>query len=50
MTQIKDNQKDYQDLKKAVDILQSPTITAKISDLIGSPIEKLVNSLPTSIS
>lgn len=45
---IKENLADYKDLKKAVNLLQSPSITAKISNLIGSPIETAVKKLPPS--
>lgn len=47
---IKENDQDYRDLKMAVHLLESPSITAKISNLIGSPIEGLVEKLPRSIS
>ena len=47
---IKENPKDYKDLKMAVNLLESPTITARISNLIGSPIEGAVKSLPASVS
>ena len=43
---IKDNPKDYADLKKAVALLETPSITAQISNLIGSPIEFVVAKLP----
>jgi hypothetical protein len=47
---IIDNKKDYADLKRAVELLESPSITAQISNLIGSPIEFLVAKLPKSVS
>lgn len=47
---IKDNKIDYADLKRAVDLLETPSITARISDIIGSPIEFLVTKLPKSTS
>lgn len=47
---IIDNDQDFQDLRMAVDLLESPSITAKISNLIGSPIEGLVEKLPRSVS
>ena len=40
------NAKDYADLKKAVELLETPSITAQISNLIGSPIEFVVTKLP----
>ncbi|WP_127159675.1 EcsC family protein [Xanthomonas arboricola] len=47
---IKDNKNDYADLKKAVELLETPSITARISNLIGSPIEYFVAKLPKSAS
>lgn len=43
---VKNDAKDYQDLKLAVNLLQSPSLTAKIFNLIGKPIESLVQKLP----
>ena len=40
---------DFEDLKaleKAVDILENPSLTAKITDFIGSPIDKAFKHLP----
>jgi hypothetical protein len=47
---IKANEKDYKDLQLAVGLLEAPSITAKLSSLIGSPIESLVAKLPNSVS
>jgi hypothetical protein len=47
---IKDNPEDYKSLKKAVDLLESPSLTARLSGFIGSPIEIAVKALPESIS
>jgi hypothetical protein len=47
---IQEDPKDYNDLKIAVELLESPSIIAKISNIIGSPIEGAVKSLPASVS
>lgn len=47
---IRDNLDDYKDLKQAVDLLESPSLTARLSGLIGSPIEGAVKALPDSVS
>ena len=41
---------DYADLRRAVALLESPTLTAKMANLIGSPLEFAVNKLPKSVS
>lgn len=41
---------DWRDLKRAVDLLESPTLTAKMANLIGSPLEFAVKRLPDSVS
>lgn len=46
---IKDNQQDYKDLKMAAELLTTPSITAQISNIVGSPFEKIVEKLPTKI-
>lgn len=46
---IKDNQQDYNDLKMAAELLTTPSITAQISNIVGSPFEKIVEKLPTKI-
>jgi hypothetical protein len=38
--------KDYADLKTAVRLLETPTITERISRVIGSPIEFAIKNLP----
>lgn len=45
---LKSNKKDYADLVRAVELLETPSITAQISNVIGTPIEKLVAALPKS--
>jgi len=47
---IRDNPEDYQDLKRAVALLESPSLTARLSGIIGSPIESAVKALPGVVS
>ncbi|MCQ9616019.1 EcsC family protein [Paenalcaligenes niemegkensis] len=47
---IHDDPKDYSDLKLAVKLLEAPSITARLSNIIGSPIEGAVKRLPASVS
>lgn len=37
---------DYNDLKTALKLLESPTITARSSNLVGTPLELAVKKLP----
>ncbi|MCM1958317.1 EcsC family protein [Acinetobacter modestus] len=46
---IKENQQDYKDLKMAAELLTNPSITAQISNIVGSPLEKMVENLPTKL-
>jgi|UPI0002D927B4 hypothetical protein len=41
---------DWRDLQRAVELLESPTLTAKMANLIGSPLEFAVKWLPDSVS
>ncbi len=41
---------DWRDLQRAVDLLESPTLTAKMANLIGSPLEFAVKRLTDSVS
>ena len=41
---------DWADLQRAVALLESPTLTAKMANLIGSPLEFAVKKLPQSVS
>lgn len=41
---------DYDNLKKAVAILESPPIIARLSNMLGSPLEAAVKKLPPSVS
>ncbi|WP_025131400.1 EcsC family protein [Pseudomonas sp. PH1b] len=47
---IQDHPEDYKQLRQAVALLESPSLTARISGLIGSPIESAVKALPASVS
>ncbi|AXO88268.1 EcsC family protein [Pseudomonas sp. K1(2024)] len=47
---IQDHPEDYNDLKRAVALLESPSLTAKLSALIGSPIEGAVKALPGPVA
>lgn len=49
-TQIQLTPADYNDLKTALKLLESPTITARISNLIGTPLELAVKKLPDKAS
>lgn len=42
--------RDRNDLETAVELLESPSFVAKLSDLIGEPIEKVVSGLPAKAS
>lgn len=46
---IKDNQQDYKDLKKAAELLTTPSIIAQISNIVGSPLEIIIEKLPTKV-
>ena len=41
---------DRNDLEAAVELLESPSFVAKVSDVIGEPIEKVVSGLPEKAS
>ncbi|PNG38697.1 peptidase [Pseudomonas protegens] len=47
---IEDNPQDYGDLKRAVGLLESPSLTARLSGVLGSPIESAVKALPNWVS
>jgi len=49
-TQILPTSQDWADLQRAVALLESPTLTAKMANLIGSPLEVAVKKLPQSVS
>lgn len=41
---------DYQDLTRAVDLLENPSFAAKVTNLIGAPVEKAITMLPNGVS
>jgi hypothetical protein len=45
---IEKNSPDYRALRQAVSLLESPSITAKIANTIGSPIESAIKFLPNN--
>lgn len=49
-TQILPTSQDWADLQRAVALLESPTLTAKMANLIGSPLEFAVKKLPQTVS
>ena len=44
------NQTDQQDLSFAVDLLEHPTFAARVTNLIGTPVEKAISMLPDGLS
>ncbi len=48
MTTLK--QTDHQDLARAVDLLENPSFAAKVTNLIGGPVEKAITMLPDGVS
>ncbi|NIA03540.1 MAG: EcsC family protein [Nitrospirae bacterium] len=42
--------KDYDDLKRAVKLLDFPSFISKIANFVGKPVEKIIDSLPVPIS
>jgi hypothetical protein len=49
-TRILPTSQDWADLQRAVALLESPTLTAKMANLIGSPLEFAVKKLPNGVS
>jgi len=47
---LQDNPRDLADLQRAVSLLEAPTLTARMSNLVGSPLEFAVRKLPGSVS
>ena len=41
---------DWKDLQRAVDLLEAPTLTAKMANLVGAPLEFAVARLPAGVS
>ena len=46
---IKDAPDDYQALKQAVGLLESPSLTARVSSLLGTTVETAIDKLPNSV-
>jgi hypothetical protein len=44
---IEENSEDFADLRRAVKLLETPSLTARITDLIGAPVEWAVKKLPS---
>lgn len=44
------NPTDHQDLARAVDLLENPSFAAKVTNLIGGPVEKAITMLPDGVS
>lgn len=47
---LHDDAQDLADLQRAVALLEAPTLTAKMANLVGSPLEFAVRRLPASVS
>ena len=47
---IRSHDQDMADLQRAVALLEAPTLTAKMANLIGSPLEFVVRKLPSAVS
>ena len=44
------NPSDHQDLTRAVNLLENPSFAAKVTNLIGAPVEKAIMMLPDGVS
>ncbi len=44
------NSTDYQQLARAVDFLENPSFAAKVTNLIGAPVERAIGMLPEGVS
>lgn len=42
--------KDYDDLKRAVELLEFPNFISKVANFVGKPVEKIIDSLPVQLS
>lgn len=47
---IRADTRDWADLQRAVALLEAPTLTAKMANLVGSPLEFAVRKLPAAVS
>jgi hypothetical protein len=43
-------EKELEDLKRAVELLENPSFIARLTDFVGQPVEKVTNFLPTQVS
>ena len=42
--------KEYEDLRRAVALLENPSFISRITDFVGQPVEKLIDYLPAPLS
>ena len=42
--------RDWSDLQRAVALLEAPTLTARMANLVGTPLEFAVKALPKAVS
>jgi hypothetical protein len=47
---IKNSNQDYSDLKKAFALMESPSLVARMSNFVGSPIEGWIKKLPKKVT
>ena len=47
---IRDSQQDLADLQRAVSLLETPTLTARMADVVGTPLEFAVRKLPSGVT
>ena len=47
---IRNSPHDFANLQRAVELLEAPTLTARMANLVGSPLEFAVRKLPSSVS
>ena len=43
-------EKEYEDLRRAVALLENPSFISRITDYVGRPLEKFIDYLPASLS
>jgi hypothetical protein len=39
-------EKEYEDLRRAVALLENPSLISRITDFVGQPVEKFIDYLP----
>ena len=42
--------KGFEDLKRAVELLENPSFIARLTDFVGQPVEKVIDFLPSPVS